>query len=65
MTDKAALKEGFHELAPPVRAPAAAPGRRVIRFGRHVALALNTRLVCAVGLALLVWALITAVIASL
>jgi hypothetical protein len=64
MNPKATVK-GFRPLAKPARAPAAAPGRRVVRFGRHVALALNTKLLAALGLAVLVWVLIVAVLVSL
>ncbi len=48
--------------------PAAGPagaGRRLHRLGRHWAIAVNWKLLGAVGLALLVWALIVAVVLSL
>ena len=52
--------------APADTRPAArAAGRRVIRLGRHWAIAVNWKIVCAITLALLVWSLIVAVLASL
>jgi hypothetical protein len=67
MNPKATAK-AFRPSARSTAAGAAArppAGRRVVRLGRHVALALNTKLVGAVGLAVLVWAFIVAVIVSL
>jgi len=64
MNDKLLLK-GYGPAAKPARRPRAAGGRAIVRLGRHWALAVNWKLVSAVGLALLVWALIVAVAASL
>jgi hypothetical protein len=64
MNDKLLLK-GYGPAAKPAPRPRAAAGRFIIRLGRHWALAVNWKLVGAVGLALLVWALIVAVTASL
>jgi hypothetical protein len=47
------------------RPAAGAAGRRIIRLGRHWAIAVNWKIVGAIGLALLVWSLIVAVLASL
>jgi len=52
-------------VVPPARPAAGAAGRRVFRLGRHWAVAVNWKLTSAVGLALLVWALIVAVAVSL
>jgi len=64
MNDKLLLK-GYGPAAKPAPRKRAAAGRLIIRLGRHWALAVNWKLVSAVGLALLVWALIVAVTASL
>jgi hypothetical protein len=47
------------------RPAAGAAGRRVIRLGRHWAIAVNWKIVSAIGLALLVWVFIGALLASL
>jgi hypothetical protein len=48
-----------------MRHAAGAGGRHVYRVGRHWAIAVNWKLLGAIGLALLAWALIAAVVASL
>jgi hypothetical protein len=47
-----------------MRDVADAGGRQVYRLGRHWAIAVNWKIIGAIGLALLVWALIAAVVAS-
>jgi len=62
----AKLDRAVAKPAPVGARPAAgAAGRRIIRLGRHWAIAVNWKIVCAITLALLVWSLIVAVLASL
>ncbi|MEJ0071266.1 MAG: hypothetical protein WDO24_23780 [Pseudomonadota bacterium] len=63
MNDKLLLKD-YRPLAEPAPREPAAGARRVIRLGRHWAVAVNWKIVSALGLAVLVWALIVAVLAS-
>jgi hypothetical protein len=59
-------QRGVAKRAPDgVRPAARAAGRRMVRLGRHWAISINWKIVSAIGLALLVWALIAAVLASL
>jgi len=58
--DRAAAKPAPEAARP----AAAAAGRRIIRLGRHWALAVNWKILSVVGLALLLWAFIIALLAS-
>jgi hypothetical protein len=57
--DRAAAKP-----APEARPAAGAAGRRIVRLGRHWALAVNWKILSALGLALLLWAFIAALLGS-
>jgi hypothetical protein len=59
----AKLDRAVAKPAPAGARPAA--GRRIIRLGRHWAIAVNWKIVSAIALAVLVWSLIVAVLASL
>jgi len=62
MAPKLGVKDDVAASAPPVGGPRVDAPRRVYRVGPRWALAVNWKLLSALGLALLVWAFIVAVL---
>jgi len=65
MSDKLRLKDYLGFAKPASTGTRSDAGRRIVRVGRHWAIAVNWKIVGAIGLALLLWALIVAVLASI
>lgn len=65
MTYKLGLKRHGAAVKTADRASNAVGGRRIYRLGRHWAVAVNAKIIAAVGLALLVWAAIAALVLAL